>query len=106
MGCAAWYGRRRGAGNEEDARVRWGRALLHLLLRPHEDARKLHQGNLRCPQGDLRVPHAGPLEADAVRQDAVPGVLGPPAADEDEDGGLLSARLLLAPYSVRRCRQS
>merc|ERR1712100_146945 len=60
------------------------RGLLLGFLRPHEDARKLHQGNLRCPEGDLRVPHAGPLEADAVRQDAVPGVLGPPAADEDE----------------------
>merc|ERR1711977_530915 len=72
--------------------VRRRRRLLHVLLRAHEDARELHQGDLRGAQGDVRVPHAGPLEADAVRPDSVPGVLGHPAADEAQGvGRVLSA---------------
>merc|ERR1712196_193508 len=39
---------------------------------------------------DVCVSHAGSLEAHAVRPDSVPGVLGHPAADEVQDGRVLS----------------
>mmetsp|Transcript_53166 Transcript_53166/g.156608 ORF Transcript_53166/g.156608 Transcript_53166/m.156608 type:complete len:315 (-) Transcript_53166:24-968(-) len=70
--------RRRLAGRQEDARVRGRRRLLHVLVRPHALEGQLHEGHLRGPQGHLRLPHPGPLEADHVREASLPGVHGLP----------------------------